>query len=218
MSSLEILTPLQKKFLTLVFQDKWFRRHFYLTGGTALATFFLYHRYSDDLDFFCHNQELTPIPNLFDAIAKRLGVKLERVQTSPGFQRFMASKGLKIDVVSDVAWRWGIPELRESFMIDNLKNIAINKVGAILGRLDAKDYIDLYLILKREKWDIFELITLAQKKDGGLEPFAWAGIIADAERLAVLPRMIAPLDLAHLKSFYRDLRNRILDRINPKRR
>ena len=29
---------------------------FYLTGGTALAEFYLHHRYSEDLDFFSENE------------------------------------------------------------------------------------------------------------------------------------------------------------------
>lgn len=30
---------------------------FFLTGGTALSRFYYNHRYSDDLDFFVHNDD-----------------------------------------------------------------------------------------------------------------------------------------------------------------
>src|SRR3990167_3026741 len=62
MTKPDILTPLQKTCLTTLFSDAWFRRYFYLTGGTALAAFYLYHRLSDDLDFFCHDIDLKAIP------------------------------------------------------------------------------------------------------------------------------------------------------------
>lgn len=48
----EILTPLQKKFIELFAKNKPLKNRFYLTGGTALAAYYLNHRYSEDLDFF----------------------------------------------------------------------------------------------------------------------------------------------------------------------
>ena len=48
----KILTALQKEALDLLFSEKQFSKIFYLTGETALSSFFLKHRYSDDLDFF----------------------------------------------------------------------------------------------------------------------------------------------------------------------
>lgn len=218
MLKIDILTSLQKKFMALIFTDEWFRKNFYLTGGTALAAFHLYHRYSEDLDFFCHLKDILPIPQLIDDIAGKMNAKVERTHTSPGFMRFRIDEELKIDVVADVGYRYGIPELRENFMVDNLKNIAINKVGAILGRLDTKDYVDLYLILKKENFDIFELINLAQNKDGGLEPFVWSHIIADVKRLSIMPRMLVDLKLDDVKAFFMDLRDRILDHINPSKK
>lgn len=217
---MEILTPLQSECLKLLFSEEWFRRYFYLTGGTALAAFYLHHRYSDDLDFFSHEVDLEPIPALLESTGRRLGVKVEQVQKSPGFLRYYLGEGLKLDVMNDVGFRVGIPELLQSFMVDNLKNIAVNKVTAILGRLDAKDYIDLYFILTQDRsqsWDIFELLELGQKKDGGLDPFVWASLIADVKKLTLLPRMVQPLSLGEMQNFFLGLRDQILDRMKPKK-
>lgn len=211
----DVLTPLQRQLLGVLFSDLWFRRHFYLTGGTALAAFYLYHRFSEDLDFFSHGVELQLVPRLMEEAAKKLGQPLHRVQTTPGFMRFQIGGELKIDVVGDVGFRVGTPELIDNFMVDNLKNIAVNKVGAILGRLDAKDYIDLYLILTKTDFDIFELIELGQQKDGGLEPFVWASLIADVTRLKIFPRMIVKIELEELKVFFLKLRDKILLKIKP---
>ena len=46
-----ILTQEQKTLL-LHFSQSDLRQSFYLTGGTALAAFYLFHRVSEDLDFF----------------------------------------------------------------------------------------------------------------------------------------------------------------------
>ena len=215
MTNPEILTPLQREVMQVLFHETWFRRHFYLTGGTALSAYYLFHRYSEDLDFFSHDVELTAIPPLMRALSKETKKPVEAVQTSPGFHRYLIDNELKIDVVADVGWRVGTPELIDDFMVDNLKNIAVNKVGAILGRLDTKDYVDLYLLLTEQNFDIFELLDLGQNKDGGLEPFVWASIIGDVKTLSVMPRMIRNVTLEEIKTFYLKLRDQILDHLNP---
>ena len=48
-----ILTPRQSQILKAVAAEEYFSRHFYLAGGTALSEFYLKHRLSEDLDFFC---------------------------------------------------------------------------------------------------------------------------------------------------------------------
>ena len=218
MTNVEILTPFQKELLSFLFSDEWFRRYFYLTGGTALSAFYLHHRYSEDLDFFSNDVELTSIPKLFNDAGKKLGCLVEQIQISPGFMRFRFAEDLKVDVVTDIPFRVGIPELIENYMVDNLKNIAVNKVGCILGRLDAKDYVDLYFLLTENNFDIFELITLGQNKDAGLEPFVWASLIADVKNLVVMPRMIRPIRKDQLVEFFLNLRDKILDKINPKQK
>lgn len=217
MDKKNILTPLQSQCLDFLFLDSWFRRHFYLTGGTALAAFYLHHRYSDDLDFFSHEVELGAIPNLMKALSKHLGKPVKAVQTSPAFMRYLVADELQVDVVGDVAFRVGGPELVGNFMVDSLKNIAVNKVCCLLGRLDAKDYVDLYLLFQDQNFDIFELLELGQKKDTGLEPFVWASLIGDVDRLKIMPRMITQLSLVDLKSFYHELRDQVLDSLKPQK-
>ena len=59
-----ILTPLQQQFLQLFFGEPG-SDPFYLTGGTALAGYYMGHRYSDDIDLFTHDQSaLDPIPQI----------------------------------------------------------------------------------------------------------------------------------------------------------
>ena len=51
-----IFTNRQLAFLKAVAGNKFLADNFYLTGGTALAVFYLKHRYSEDLDFFSEKE------------------------------------------------------------------------------------------------------------------------------------------------------------------
>jgi predicted nucleotidyltransferase component of viral defense system len=55
-----ILTPQQLNFLELASQEPQITKRFYLTGGTALAEFYLKHRLSEDIDLFTQEQEVEP--------------------------------------------------------------------------------------------------------------------------------------------------------------
>lgn len=213
--TLKILTPLQKEVLKGLFEVDDICRHFYLTGGTALSAFHLFHRYSDDLDLFTHSIELESIERVMEDQFRKMGLTFAKEKGSPTFRRYKVGDELQVDVVRDIDYRVGAPLLIDGIMIDTKKNIAVNKVTAMLGRLEPKDYVDLYFLLKDGEFDIFELITLGQNKDGGLEPFLWTKIIADAETFSVLPRMIVPCNLADLKKFYQKLREKVVSSLKP---
>ena len=56
----DLLTSKQFDFLELAAQKKEIIKRFYLTGGSALAAFYLNHRVSKDLDFFSEKEEIPP--------------------------------------------------------------------------------------------------------------------------------------------------------------
>ncbi|MGH7965358.1 MAG: nucleotidyl transferase AbiEii/AbiGii toxin family protein, partial [Candidatus Binatia bacterium] len=204
-----ILSPLQQQVLGALFGDPWFHQHFYLTGGTALSAFYLQHRYSDDLDFFTHHAAIDSVPALIHSTTAHLGLSAVPLQRSPGFLRYQFNGELKVDFVADVAFRVGEPERIDALMVDSIKNIAVNKVCAILGRLDAKDYVDLFFIQQDYQFDVFDLLTLGQQKDAGLDVFVWAALIAEVTKLSLLPRMIRTVSWAELSRFYLQLRDDI---------
>ena len=74
---MDILTPLQKKFLTQLGASP-LREAFFLTGGTALSAFFLEHRFSEDLDFFTEEPEQVPqVLPVLEEISQELDVRIE---------------------------------------------------------------------------------------------------------------------------------------------
>jgi len=56
MAKEEILTLEQRKILNEFSQEEYLTRRFYFTGGTPLAAFYLFHRISEDLDFFSEQE------------------------------------------------------------------------------------------------------------------------------------------------------------------
>lgn len=69
-----ILTPKQLEFLELAQSQPQLTQRFYLTGGTALAEFYLKHRFSEDIDLFCEKEEVNQ--KLVEAFLRQYSGKL----------------------------------------------------------------------------------------------------------------------------------------------
>ena len=71
-----ILSANQQKTLSRIAGEQSLAKHFYLTGGTALAAYYLNHRLSEDLDFFSE-QEFDPpvISAFFKKISAEAGIQ-----------------------------------------------------------------------------------------------------------------------------------------------
>src|SRR3989338_3892906 len=129
----DILTPLQRSVLDALLAEEAFASSFYLTGGTALAAFYLFHRYSDDLDLFTNDQSLELVWPSLQQMARSLGLTVE--SRTPEFIRLQHPEGLRVDVVHDVPFRVGIPVRQGTWLFDTMENITLNKVADIQGHL-----------------------------------------------------------------------------------
>lgn len=218
-----LLTPLQNQFLSLFFQS-YLGKKFFLTGGTVLAAFYLKHRLSEDLDLFTLDQSMN-----FDEVNAEIrkmafSLKLEidhRVSTTTFSQFFLKTKKgevLKIDLVREVPIQFGKIKEMEGIRIDSLENIAVNKLLAIYGRLDAKDYVDFYFIIKRKRLGFEKIFKDAQKKDTGLNKLYFANLIAEAEKLKHFPKTLKPFNKDKMIDFYLKLSQKLLEDIKPKSR
>lgn len=175
-----ILTPLQSAFLNEFFKQS-AGQEFFFTGGTALAAFYLYHRYSDDLDLFTLSElAFREMSRLLPAIVLNLNsVFEERIRTAnwqQGFVRVRNGETLKIDLVRDVGAQFGTPQRLGDVIVDSELNIAVNKITAVFSRADTKDFVDLYFLLKKG-YSLNELIRLARKRFG-LERILLGGNVA----------------------------------------
>lgn len=212
---------LQDQFLDRFFSDR-FGDDFYLTGGTALARFYFGHRESMDLDLFTQNQQLdlAAVNLLTEKITREMNLKTIKQVVTNTFLQFIledsSGAGLKVDVVKDIPVYFGKLRMEGKIKIDSLENIGSNKVLAIFGRTDHKDFVDLYYILHNTKFTFEYLVSLAKQKDLGLTEFYLANSINQLENATQIPVLLKPLDIAAYKKFYRNLSRKLLLSIRPK--
>jgi predicted nucleotidyltransferase component of viral defense system len=142
------------------------RESFVLTGGTALAAFYLGHRHSEDLDFFA--LELAqPIP--FSGIASALAGRFDVVTSERIYDRCLfvvevEGSALKVEFAPLYFPRLHPPEARGGVLVDSLEDIAANKILAMADRFDPKDFVDVYCLCRDRAWSVLDLVDLARRK------------------------------------------------------
>lgn len=206
MGKIQILTKEQRIILDVVKNNEFFRSNFYFTGGTALAVFYLKHRYSDDLDFF--SQERFDQQIIF-TLVQDWGRKYKFSIKSSRFAevvyifmlQFNNNKELKVDF-GYYPYKRIENVIRDGMKIDSLLDIATNKLLTISQRYDVKDFVDLYFLLEKfSVWDLIEAVKI--KFNMELEPLLLGADFLKVEEFDYLPKMIKPLTLKELKEFFR---------------
>jgi predicted nucleotidyltransferase component of viral defense system len=226
---MNVLTPLQRDFLHNFFAQP-ASAPFALHGGTALAAFYLRHRVSEDVDLFAvaplRDEELKYC-EILDfgqraalTAALSVGATSEhREPTALFHQIFLMRAGeprLKIDMVRDPGPLFGDVQGFDDIRVSSLLDIAVSKVTAILGRLAARDYVDLCFLL-HSGFEFEQLLELAKQKDLGLNEFYLGLAMKAVEKVspADMPRMLMPIDLDEMKRFFVALAQDLVRRIKP---
>lgn len=218
-----ILTSKQSEFLELAQGDRQIVKHFYLTGGTALAQFYLHHRFSEDLDLFTEKQEVDQ--SLIKAFLKKVSAKLQivSINESQFMGLFSYHLGYKDKQALKVDFNYyPFPQIGQgikfgNLRVDSLLDIAVNKVHTLFMKPRTRDYIDLYFIFKRQKMNLKRLILLAKAKfDWDIDKMNLANQlirVRDIKR-EEYPTVIVPFRIEEVEEFFlglaRSLRNEIL--------
>jgi len=174
------LYPLQDKVLKMVGD---LSGDFYLTGGTALSRAYLFHRYSDDLDFFVNgvNDFKLRVNTLIRGFYES-GFRFDVSVADEGFARifiFEEDCTLKLDFVNDIPFRSGQSVVTPLFIrTDNLCNIQSNKVSA-LGRYAAKDVADIIFISEILQFNWANIMAEATEKDLRVNPIQVAEVLEE---------------------------------------
>jgi len=139
---------------------------FYLTGGTCIHRFYLDYRYSDDLDFFCNDNDLfRDYAREIIELLKNKRLYFEYLVDTRDFIRILFNRRLKLDFVNDRVFRYGkIERSKEGYRIDNIFNILANKITAIVSRDEPKDVFDICSISMNYNFSWKEIIGIAKKK------------------------------------------------------
>lgn len=197
-------------------------KEFFLTGGTALSAFYLAHRDSKDFDLFTQNSlELIKIKSILEEISSKTGSTLSvKVRSQNYCEMYLENKKenwiQRIDFVHEIPIHFGKFLKARSVIVDSLENIASNKIGAIFGRVEPKDYIDLYFILRETKIDFWKIFRQAQKKDLGINEFYLGNLITAAENMTNFPVMKRSFDKITFQKFYSDLSRELLLKVKPR--
>jgi hypothetical protein len=145
----------------------------YLAGGAAMHIEPNSKRYSNDLDYFHDSEERVAVAVHDDTrLLEQSGYQVEVLMQQPGFARALVRKGeeaTKLEWAHDSAWRF-LPTVRgerSGFQLSAI-DLAINKLLALVGRDEPRDYLDIH-----EAMDLLPLGALcwaAAGKDPGFTP------------------------------------------------
>ena len=193
-----VLSLRQKLLLRLFSSDPHIQKNFYLSGGTALAEYYLHHRYSEDLDFFTE-KEVDPlsIQIFLKSISQKAGIK--KIDFQQSFNRNLVYLHFDKEIVKTEFTYYPFTQLEQPIKADGLKidsllDIAVNKTFTIYQKPRSRDFIDLYLIIKEKNWNFGDLRKQARAKfDTHMDPLQMAKQLLEADRLEDFPRMIVPL-------------------------
>ena len=204
-----ILTAKQLDFLELVNQNKQLTKKFYWTGGTVLAEFYLKHRLSEDIDFFCEDSEVDQhlIEIFLNQSKDKLQVKEIKSSQFLGlfsyYLIFNDQESLKIDFNYYPFGRISIGAKYKNIEIDSIYDIAVNKVHVIANKTRARDFIDIFFILKKEKYTFQELLMQSKAKfDWHIDPIQLGSQLLKAQDIKDYPRMLKKINHQEWKDFF----------------
>jgi predicted nucleotidyltransferase component of viral defense system len=173
------LSALQHDFVDAFFSEP---SAFFLTGGAALAGYHIGHRFTDDLDLFSPPAESMELAvQRVRRAAAAIGATVESIQEAPEFRRFSVGRGTDttlVDLVIDRA-----PQLlvdKESVgrvRIDPQREIAANKITALLGRTAPRDLVDLFALFDRGH-TLEAALADARTKDAAVDAATLAWVLS----------------------------------------
>lgn len=206
--NLEILDDRQLSFLEELGKNAFLKDNFYLTGGTALAAFYLGHRYSEDLDFFSESEiDILNLDIFFQKIKPRLGYA--KIDFQKSFNRnlffliFEGGKALKTEFTFFPFTRIKKAADQLGLQVDSLLDIGVNKLFSIYQRTQARDYLDLYFICREKGLTIEELTKKARLKfDWHIDPLQLGTQFLKAKEVSDYPRLIKAISDAEWQNFF----------------
>lgn len=203
----KILTKKQEKIIQFIAETPELE-NFYLSGGTALAAYYLHHRYSDDLDFFTE-EKINPkiLYQLIEKAKKALGLKEVKFEKLYDRYQFFLKNGkdeLKMEFTFYPFHQLEKTKMQKNIKIDSFRDMSANKLMAMLERFEPKDFVDLFFILKKRSLDAIRKDV--EKKFGiKIENIYLGGELSKVRRIRALPKMIKKITVEELKDFFSEI-------------
>jgi hypothetical protein len=217
-------SPQQREVLLRLIAHPTIEQSFFLTGGTALAVFYLRHRVSDDLDLFT----LAPV-NLSEIdfwIRDQWTQACSKIKEGPNFLSFLINE-TKVEFVRDPLSNNESRAAMEfdngrHLLVDNLRNIFSNKLCAMVSRQEPKDFVDFYFLTKRfPGLDLEEGYQEARRKDAIFDDPPTAafqleeGLALIRENPGLLPKINVEFDLRQFLGEFGKLAEWVYQKYKP---
>lgn len=215
----KILTKEQCLFLNMVSAEQYLCRNFYFTGGTPLAAFYLHHRLSEDIDLFSEKEVNIPVIRSFIGKVQKkyklLTVDYRQFLGLHSFQLFFPRKQiLKIDFNYYPFPRIEKGTNYKNILVDSILDIAVNKVHTITMKPRARDFIDIYFILREKEYSFHDLLMKAKAKfDWHIDPLQLGSRLLAAADTTDYPRMIKEIDHRQWKNFFMEEAEKLRSKI-----
>ena len=213
-----ILTANQKLFLEIVANDPFLSQQYYLSGGTALAEFYIPYRLSEDLDFFSEdevdNQAITVFIN-----HNKVVLGFDEIGSSVHYNRNLFFLKYKDDILKTEFTYFPFqqiekPKVINGVKIDSVIDIAVNKVFTIYQKPRLRDFYDLYMIVEKYGFVFKNLLKLARIKfDWTIDPLQMGTQLLRVNELEDEPKLINKITVDWKKYFTKlakDLKSDIL--------
>ncbi len=205
------LTELQKNVLSLLSGNRSEESHLAGAAGVHMAA--ASPRKSAALDLFHDHEEVVASAFAMDSrLLEREGYSLTMQLSQPGFIRAVVSdqqhEQIRVDWAYDSAWRFLPPVKLEGvgFVLHPV-DLAVNKVLALIGREEPRDFIDV-VYLHQRVLPLGALAWAACGKDPGLNPDMLLELLSRRGRMRKedLDRLdlVVSLDPAEQNRMYRD--------------
>lgn len=194
----KILTKKQTLFLKLFSKNLELVNQFYFTGGTALAEYYIPYRYSEDLDFFSQDEvDTEPIAVFFKSIQSKLGYKSMEINTNYNRNLFFldfTNSALKVEFTYFPFPPVEVPQKHDGVRVNSIKDIAVDKLFTIYQKPRSRDFMDLFMILKKYDFSLDDLIMKAQAKfDWNVDPIKLGSQFLLVTELKDYPKLIKSL-------------------------
>ena len=212
-----ILTTEQLNFLEYAQVQASIVKNFYLTGGTALAEFYFQHRLSEDIDLFSENEvRVAAVEAFLQGASSKLGISEIVKQNFLGLYTYQLKYKNGTTLKVDFSY-YPFPKIEEGIRFGKLEvssmyDIAVNKIHTIASRTRARDYIDMFFIIKSS--NIPSGKYLEQLRLDSKAKFDWPlenkNLVAAFLKVKDLknedfPKMLVDFDQEEMEKFFLDL-------------
>lgn len=163
---------------------------FALAGSGAIREHGVINRLSEDVDLFTSNTNEPSFGAAVDRVVDALtaaGYSVDLARRTEQFARLQVrtDNGQQVDVDMGMDWREVEPVTLEVGPVLSIQDAIGNKVSALYGRAEARDFFDVDAIRASRHYTDAELVAAAAERDPGFDISMFARQLERANRLVL---------------------------------